>query len=247
MSANEAVLTFDIDWAPDFMLDPIINALISAKVRSTWFVTHQTPAVDRMRLLPDLFELGVHPNFLAGSSHGSTPEQVLSTVTSIVPEAISTRSHGVAQSGPILAAIARSASLEIECSTFLPGVGGIEPFYQYVGGGVLTRIPYLWADDHEMQVPNADWDAAQILAIDGLKVFDFHPMHVFLNSPTAATYEQIRETRRNLTAESPEAIAEFVNEGVGPGTMLSQLISHLAGATSFTLRELRDCWTGSDK
>ncbi len=70
---SRAAITLDVDWAPDFMIDAAAQALVDREVKATWFVTHASPAVERLREHPDLFELGIHPNFLAGSSHGATP------------------------------------------------------------------------------------------------------------------------------------------------------------------------------
>lgn len=71
------VLTFDIDWAPDFMIDFVAEGLTQRRVRATWFVTHASPAVEWLREHPDLFELGIHPNFAPGSTQGDSPEAVL--------------------------------------------------------------------------------------------------------------------------------------------------------------------------
>ena len=74
------IITFDIDWAPDFMIQNIMDQLEAAGVKSTWFITNDTPALERMRQFPDLYELGIHPNFLPGSSHGSSVDEVLNNL-----------------------------------------------------------------------------------------------------------------------------------------------------------------------
>src|SRR5215467_8520985 len=102
MLVDAPILTFDIDWAPDFMIDHVAGILVEARVRATWFVTHSSDAIDRLREHPDLFELGIHPNFLPGSSHGSSPQEVLQTCMTIVPEAQSFRTHSLVQSTPLL-------------------------------------------------------------------------------------------------------------------------------------------------
>jgi len=95
---NEFVITFDIDWAPDFVIEEVASLLQQKGVRATWFVTHACAAVELLRERSDLFELGIHPNFLEGSSHGKTPMEVLSHLLTVVPEAIGIRSHAVVQS-----------------------------------------------------------------------------------------------------------------------------------------------------
>lgn len=100
---DDALLTLDIDWAPDCTIEWIARTLVARQVRATWFVTHLSPAVERLRDHPDLFQLGIHPNFLAGSSHGDTTDAVLGHCMGLVPEALTMRSHALVQSPPIWA------------------------------------------------------------------------------------------------------------------------------------------------
>ena len=83
--AREPLITLDIDWAPEVVIDWMAQVLIDANVRATWFVTHESQAVNRLRRRSDLFESGIHPNFMAGSSHGATPIAVLRHCLDLVP------------------------------------------------------------------------------------------------------------------------------------------------------------------
>lgn len=47
--ANMPVLTFDLDWAPDWIIEEVVSILIDNCVKSTWFVTHASPAIDKLR------------------------------------------------------------------------------------------------------------------------------------------------------------------------------------------------------
>src|SRR4028119_935918 len=90
-------ITLDVDWAPDFVIDSVAETLRRARVKCTWFVTHPSPAVDRLRRHPELFELGVHPNFLPGSTQGATAADVLNYCRRLVPDARSMRTHSLVQ------------------------------------------------------------------------------------------------------------------------------------------------------
>ena len=46
---------------PDFMIDAVADALRASSVKSTWFVTHPSAAIERLSRRHDLFELGIHP------------------------------------------------------------------------------------------------------------------------------------------------------------------------------------------
>jgi hypothetical protein len=221
------VITFDIDWAPDFAIDAVAEELRSAGVRATWFVTHASPAVDRLRESPDLFELGVHPNFFPQSSHGDSVGEVLDHVKRLVPEARSVRSHGLYHSSRVLAAIARDQELEVDSSVFLPGHLHLRPVTLRLGGGSITRVPYFWTEEYELEQERPDWSLAPILPGDGLKVLDFHPIHVFLNSADGAPYRALKASTPYLPDVDVALAESIVNPGPGTRTVFDQAVEHL--------------------
>jgi hypothetical protein len=170
---TRVVLTLDVDWAPDPTIDAVAARLVAAGAPATWFVTHASPALERLRARPELFELGIHPNFRPGSSHGETPAAVLAHVMAIVPEAVSSRSHGVVQSGDLLHELVRRTPVRIDSTTFLPDLPDAPLVTQRTPHGELLRVPFTWSDDHEPLTP---WD--RYLAEPGLKVVLFHPTRV---------------------------------------------------------------------
>ena len=228
---NESIITIDIDWAPDFIIDDIASVLQAKEVRATWLVTHPCAAVDRLRARPDLFELGVHPNFLPGSTQGSTPAEILSYVKSIVPDAISVRTHAVVQSGPILAAII-SAGLKLDSSLFLPGMPGIRPVKFWSRGVSLLRAPFFWSDDHEMEKREPDWRLKSLLNVEGLKIFNFHPIHFYLNATDIKSYAALKRRCPRLSELTAEVAEPHVRKGAGVRTLFSELTDHLAVKSS---------------
>jgi hypothetical protein len=171
--STRVVLTLDVDWAPDSLIDDVAARLVAAGVPATWFVTHASPALERLRERPDQFELGIHPNFRPGSSHGETPEAVLDHVMALVPEAVSSRSHGVVQSGRLLHLLVQRTAVRIDSTTFLPDLPDAPLVTQRTPHGDLLRVPFTWSDDYE---PLSPWD--RYLAEPGLKVVLFHPTRV---------------------------------------------------------------------
>ena len=111
-------LTFDIDWAPDETIKEISDQLINANIKSTWFVTHKTPVLEILRERDDLFSLGIHPNFMKGSTQGNSEEEILKNLMNIVPEARVIRTHGIFQYGSLLSKIVDVTSIKIDSSIF---------------------------------------------------------------------------------------------------------------------------------
>lgn len=224
------VLTFDTDWAPDFMIDYVATELLRHAIPATWFVTHCSPAIERLREHVDLFELGIHPNFAPGSSHGSTPEAVLDHCFSIVPEAVSVRMHGLMQSGALLAALLRSERLAYDASLFTPYAWRVEPTGFRFEGRELIRVPYIWSDNYEWQRAEAQWDPKlQLEGGEGLRVFGFHPAHVYLNSSNEDAYNALKNAGGALNERSESEAQALVMKGAGTGSFFAALLEQLAG------------------
>jgi hypothetical protein len=221
------VITFDIDWAPDFAIDAVAAQLVDAGVRATWFVTHASPAVDRLRERPDLFELGIHPNFFAGSSHGDSIAAVLDHVMGLVPEARSVRTHGLCFSSRVMAALAGDPRLEVDSSVFLPGHPHLRPVTHRAAAGSIVRVPYYWSEEYDFELADPAWSLDPILDGDGLKVLDFHPIHVFLNSADAGPYRALKAAAPQLPDADPAAAERAVNPGPGTRMVFDQAVERL--------------------
>jgi hypothetical protein len=185
-------LTFDVDWASDAVIGDTIDLVEEAGVGATWFVTHDSPILERLRSNPG-FELGIHPNFnflLEGDGrNGATAAEVLDRLLAVVPEAKAVRSHSMAQTAVLLNLFAERG-LTHDCNHFIPGEAGMElrPWRYYNG---LIKVPYFWEDDvHCLLDPKPSVTA--LASQPGLRVFDFHPIHIFLNTETLARYEEAR-------------------------------------------------------
>lgn len=74
---EDYLLTIDIDWVLCWMIDYLAKQLIKRRVKATWYVTHNSPAIKAIQQRNDLFEIGIHPNCLAGSTHGSNEDDIL--------------------------------------------------------------------------------------------------------------------------------------------------------------------------
>jgi hypothetical protein len=232
---TDIVLTFDVDWAPDFAIDFVAEQLLDRRLKATWFITHQSPALERLREHPELFELGIHPNFLPGSTHGPTPGEVLRYCMKLVPEATSLRTHGLYQSTPLLDEVLSNTPITRDVSLFLPHASLLQPVQYDWKGRTLLRIPYYWEDDLEMERGSPCWRLADLKTGQGLKVFDFHPIHVYLNSATMRSYTEVKQIAPGLDQVAQSDASGYIFDGEGTRTMFMEVIDHLA-ATGRSLR-----------
>lgn len=214
-------LTLDIDWAHDDILFDTIELVEAHRVQATWFVTHDTPLLSRLRRNPN-FELGIHPNFnflLNGDGRtGKDAAEVVDRLLAIVPEAKCVRSHSTTQSSGLLE-LFRRKGLTHECNSFIPVQSGIElkPWRLWSG---MTCIPYFWEDDVAcLYGPDDALPMSRLIDQGGIKVFDFHPVHVFLNTEHMARYEKTRELHR-----SPQQLRAHRYEGEGTRTRFLEFL-----------------------
>ena len=188
------IITFDIDWAPDEAIESTRKKLIEHNLKSTWFVTHATPELAKFRERPDLFELGIHPNFLEGTTHGNTQEEIIAHVMALVPEAKVLRTHSVYQSGQLLNKFVATTPISIDSSIFLPEMPNIQKVRHLTGAGPLDRFPIFWADDYELLKEGSDWNPVKYMNSPGMKLFLFHPIHIHINSGNMEDYTQYKAT-----------------------------------------------------
>jgi peptidoglycan/xylan/chitin deacetylase (PgdA/CDA1 family) len=201
-------LTLDVDWANDRVLEWTLDLLEEHQVPATIFVTHDTPLLKRLRAGAG-FEIGLHPNFrplLAEKNHPDNAEIILDRVRELAPEAVSVRSHALVDGSDLLALFARRG-LTHESNLLLPFAPGQElrPFKSHNG---MIRVPYGWEDDvhclHVVAGQAADWRPDRVLAAPGLKVVNFHPGHLYLNT-------------ENMDRLSPECRAAVHGPACPPG------------------------------
>src|SRR5205823_2663286 len=85
-------LTSDVDWASDYAIRDFVELVSSYGIKPTIFATHPSPALMEFHA-SGAIELGIHPNFLPGSSHGNDLPSVVEYLRREFPQAEAFRSH----------------------------------------------------------------------------------------------------------------------------------------------------------
>lgn len=235
------IIILDQDWAPDFVIEEVMGLFEKHQIKSTWFITHQSPILDEFQKAPNLFEMGIHPNFLPGSTHGQRTEEIISHCLSILPEAKCMRTHAYMQSSLIYAYISNHTSIKLDASVFLPHVPNLQPFPYWAGKNAIVRTPVYWEDDNEMKIPGNTWDINRIPFIEnGLKIFAFHPIHIYLNTPTLSAYIKIKQTIPDINAATQKDLEPFRQKTIsGVREFFTALLRTISeNEQSFTISEL---------
>lgn len=245
---NDYVITIDIDWAPDWIISEVADILIKNKLKSTWFVTHETPEIKKMLEYPDLFELGLHPNFSEGSSQGKNPKKVMSYLKKLLPNATSVRTHGAIQSSNLLQLMNEDFNIQCDVSIYLPETPSIIPHEIFFSKNEksLLRLPYFWEDMDEMNRPEPCFSFSnEKFHVDGIKIFAFHPINIVLNCFEMADYITCK-TNVKINACTYADLEDYVNKNKeGSGTFFKELVEFIKNNQQnpgITISELATKW-----
>lgn len=229
--AQQLALTLDQDWAPDWAVRRVAELLVAHKVKATWFITNECPSLAFLRQHRHLFELGIHPNFMPGGTQGTTPTEVLSNCLAVVPEATSMRAHGLHISSSLYATVMRETPITADLTTIMPHTAGLRPALLRWGGHSLWKVPFYWEDDIEFGLEQPCWELGSHLLDDaGLAIFNFHPIHICLDTRSEAQYAAYR-----MTPDCEPPFAPGAPRGVR--ALFDQLLATLEGA-GVTVSEL---------
>lgn len=220
---DKIFITLDIDWCHDDVLIDSIELLEKYDISATWFVTHKTPLLERLKENPN-FELGIHPNFnylLEGNhANGRSPEEVVDRLLELVPEAKSVRTHSMLQSSPILDLFSEKG-LTHDCNHFIPWQSEIQLKPWRLWNNIL-KIPHFWEDDIAISY-NDNRCLTELNKNMSIKVFDFHPIHIFLNSNCLKKYDKTR----SIHYFTEQLINHRVSDKIGTRTKLIKLLCHM--------------------
>lgn len=227
-------ITLDLDWCSDDTLEYVAGIVRQARRRVTWFVTHASPAVEGLSALSS-WEIGLHPNFLPGSTHGATPLEVFKHVTALFPGAAVMRSHGLFQSSPLLHMAATDFSIHTDVSLLLPYHPHLEVLEPIAfGGRELVRVPYYWEDDVEMVSAASPFDFRDPRHHrPGLKIYDFHPVHVAMNTACFDDYQRLK-AKRPIPEWDGRFIRENQRRGRGALSFFEDMLATVQGETTIS-------------
>lgn len=191
-------ITIDTDWANDTILNDTLEVLQKNNTKATILITNETDLINDINK-NDLFELGIHPNFnylLNGDfRYGKNYKEVIDYYMKIVPNAKVVRSHSVTQNTLILdyfyqIGLKYDLNLEIPAFTKLAN----KPYLDWTG---LIKVPYFWQENISFKY---SWDLKieNFLSLDCIRVFNFHPIHIYLNSESTDRYEKIKKNISNI-------------------------------------------------
>lgn len=221
---KEFILTFDIDWAPDYVLEDCLKLLAATTRKGTFFATHATKL--NQKIIDNGHNLGIHPNFLPNSSHGDDVISIVENCFTFAPNSWCIRTHALFQSSPLLHKIFKTfPQLSLDVSLLMHRSPHAHKCNWEFEGVSFERLLYNWEDDAEFSSYQAN--AMPNLFYGRLTVFDFHPIHIYLNSSDGSEYRRLKkETNGAPLYDVDEAtLKKFINVGIGTRTYFEHILS----------------------
>lgn len=240
---QKTAITFDVDWAPDWAIALSAEICVKRQVPATFFVTHPSDAADEIGRA-NLFELGIHPNFLPGTTQGGSEEEILEYCLNLAPSAKAMRTHALVQSTPLLALIGdQFPQIETDTSVLLFGHDYLQPVDVFFGQKKrrITRLPFYWEDDVAADHPGWKWDA-DVPCANGLMIFNFHPIHIALNTSSMTQCARLRSTlgERKLNQLTEKDVEPFVERNHGARTFLEAVLDSAPPQSFSTISPISD-------
>lgn len=221
---NKWFITIDVDWAHDDVLEFAIDLVEQAGIKATWLMTHDTQWAGRLTDNP-LFELGIHPNFNGLLQRGSTeirgPGEILGDLLAVFPCATSVRSHSITYSSR-LSNLFVNSGLTHDLNTFVPftSAKGLSPWQL---SNRQIRVPFGWEDDLSFPLASQpDWSRW-----GGIRVVNFHPIHLFLNTENMDRYENTRAIHR-----TPMELEKYRNRNLGTMSVFNDLVEFVQNSAA---------------
>jgi hypothetical protein len=227
---NRFAITFDIEWAPDEILLDLLNLLSRYSISVTSFATHQTPVLKEIK---KVHEVGLHPNFNPLFDHNDrlTSYQILEEIKTWYPDAVGVRSHSRTVSATLVSQFI-SMGLQYDANQICPYQKGLLP-YTYRN---FCRFTDFWQDDvHAIYRRPFALDNIPIDS-EGVKIFNFHPIHIYLNTDTIERYQAARPHYQDS-----RKLLEFRNtKAKGVRDLLIELLNYLKDhrIQTYTLKEI---------
>lgn len=201
LSRNDQVgktnISLDIDWASDFVIEDCLNFFSSHDIYPTIFITHQSPLIDEI-IKSDKHEIGLHPNFekllVGDTSNGENRSEVLNKLLTIYKEPKAIRSHSLTSSSRIKKLFVDSG-IKIESNILMHGIEDTPlPWKDCFG---ILQVPITWEDDIFFTYDVPENISRDCIRPDIFNAITFHPIHIYLNTPDADTYDGSRPYQNN--------------------------------------------------
>jgi hypothetical protein len=218
-------ITVDLEWSPDKIIQDTINLLDQRDISATLFSTHNDG------VSASNHERAIHPNFYNNNGEKSALEEL----SKLYPGSKGIRSHGLYIHSKLREHYPDSIAYESNYIRYLQN--DINPHWM---AGNIVQFPIYFMDDMWLRSRSCEnnqqpLDRSTLLNGGGLKVFGFHPIHIYLNT---SSIEEYNNQKQNY--DSPEKIHDARTDRYGVRDLFKGILDDInrVGHTHETLHNL---------
>jgi hypothetical protein len=222
-------ITLDMDWVPPELIYDASKLLNDFGINATFFVTNKIDFTPLKK-----HELAIHPNFTTNNL-----EDTLKKTISILPtkKTSGSRSHKLFNSMELMLNY-KKFGIKYDSNYYLPNILNPQPIL-FEQSDVL-EIPFFFGDDTFFGTTKK-FNLNEINLNDvGVKVFLFHPFHIFANTYSKNNYEKMKpfyhdfdllNNKRNLNIR-------------GTRNLFLELLEHIENnqIETYTMEEVNKIW-----
>lgn len=223
------VVTIDLDWAVEPLLRDTVQILNDYGIKATFFLTNP---VDFGILHGH--EIAIHPIF----EKFSEQEEVLKNTLDFLPtkQSKGSRSHRMYFNSPLLS-IYEKFGIKYDSNFDIPVESMCQPFF-FKGSDVL-EIPVYFADDTHFHT-SSRFDLQGVNLNDsGVKVFLFHPFHIFMNTNSNEFYQSHKPNYKNY-----DYLSKHRNDKNGIRNLFINLLDYIKdhNIETKTMEQVNEIW-----
>ena len=199
---NNLIITFDIDWAPEFMIEEILE--ITKNLNITIFNTHPSKLLKNLK--SNRVCVGIHPNIQKGSSQGKDLN-IIKNYLKNVGDFKYLRFHLLGHSSRDLEFFTQKGT-KIDSSYYLPNQPFLIPTFW--SSFDLVRVPYTWEDGFTLS-SKKKIEKSINLKDPGLKVLNFHPIDIYLNTYSIDQRNKFKNNFKSVLHSDKKSCEQFMN------------------------------------
>jgi len=226
------LFTFDTDWCPSWMVDEVLDLLENRGHHATIFSTGGLALDTKERIAQgEAFELGIHPNFFTEGAV-QHPESIIDPLLKELGPCTACRTHGLFWWHG-LGTLLRDRGICCDSSLAFPSHSLSVPLH----AGGIDRYPISWGDWSYLAASEPFEDVIDSIDSFGkIRVFNFHPVHIAMNTMTLEHWAEYR----HLIRTNPDKLREIFDSGEilerkGIRQLFLQILERVAPAKSVTM------------
>lgn len=234
---NIFCFTMDTDWASEYAIEKTIAMYSELGIKPTVFATNKSYIIEESARRK-IIDVGIHPNFVNGSSQGNTDREIIQYCIDNIPKTQAFRCHRWYAVNDIYDLL-YDQGFRYE-SNQCTDLDLVSPYIHRSG---MICFPVFMEDGayilHERSLKFSD--VQYFFEQDGLKIINIHPMHFMLNTPYFSYTRNVKDSvsREKWNQLDEDSISKLRFSGRGISDFIRELTEYATRKCKIvTMKEL---------